>query len=311
MPAVNGILLIDKPEGMTSAAVVRAVKHILAEEKVGHLGTLDPFASGLLPICLGTGTKISQFLMVERKAYSGTIRLGVETDTFDSTGTVIKMSPVPLSDENTLRKLEAQFIGEQWQIPPMYSAIKRKGVPLYKLARQGIEIDREPRKVTIERLTLKATGTDTLSFSLGCSKGTYVRSLAADLGATLGCGAHLATLRRTEFGPFLVDQALSLSLLATRWEQRTLPVLSLEQALRHYRAVEITERIAVMLCQGRQEALREIAQEATTDEIVQLLGPEGELVAMVRHDHGEWKLLRVFSTLQLRGGMLRGTEDKI
>jgi tRNA pseudouridine55 synthase len=297
VPAVNGILLIDKPEGMTSAAVVREVKHTLGEEKVGHLGTLDPFASGLLPICLGAGTKISQFLMVERKAYSGTIRLGVETDTFDSTGMVIKTSPVPPIDEAILRKLEAQFTGEQWQTPPMYSAIKRQGVPLYKLARQGVEVDREPRQVTIEQLTLTTIDHDSLSFSLRCSKGTYVRSFAVDLGAALGCGAHLATLRRTEFGPFLVEQALPLSLLATHWEQKILSLLSLEQALRHYRAVAISPRVATMLRQGRQEALRELPQQAGPGEIVQLLGQNGELVAMVQCD-GEWKLLRVFSTLQ-------------
>jgi tRNA pseudouridine55 synthase len=308
VPPVNGILLIDKPEGMTSAAVVRAVKRVLAGEKVGHLGTLDPFAGGLLPVCLGTGTKISQFLMVERKAYSGTIRLGVETDTFDSTGVVIKTAPVPQNDEIILRKLEAQFTGEHWQTPPMYSAIKRKGVPLYKLARQGIEVDREPRKVTIEQLTLTSMGNDTLSFLLRCSKGTYVRSFAADLGTTLGCGAHLATLRRTEFGPFSVDQALPLTLVAARCEQRTLPVLSLEQALQHYRAVEITEEAALRLRQGRQEALREILHEATTGEIVRLLSPAGELVAMVQF-RGEWKLLRVFSTLQSEGGVVRGIGD--
>jgi len=308
VPPVNGILLIDKPEGMTSAAVVRVVKHVLAGEKVGHLGTLDPFAGGLLPICLGTGTKISQFLMVERKAYSGTIRLGVETDTFDSTGMVIKTAPVPQNDEITLRKLEAQFTGEHWQTPPMYSAIKRKGVPLYKLARQGIEVDREPRKVTIEQLTLTPMGNDTLSFLLRCSKGTYVRSFAADLGVTLGCGAHLATLRRTEFGPFSVDQALPLTLVAARCEQRTLPVLSLEQALQHYRAVEITEEAALRLRQGRQEALREILHEAKTGEIVQLISPRGDLVAMVQFQ-GEWKLLRVFSTLQSEDGVLRGIGD--
>jgi len=297
VPTINGILLIDKPEGITSAAVVREVKRILGEDKVGHLGTLDPFASGLLPICLGTGTKISQFLMGERKAYNGTIRLGVETDTFDSTGVPIKTSPVPKIDETTLQKLEAQLTGEQWQTPPMYSAIKRKGVPLYKLARQGIEVDREPRKVMIERLTLSAVTAELLSFSLNCSKGTYVRSLAVDLGVTLGCGAHLATLRRTEFGPFTVAQALPLTLLETHWKQDMLPLLSLEQALRHYRAIKITEPTAVILRQGRQEALRNIAQEAMPAEIVQLLGQNGELVAMVQFQ-GEWKLLRVFSTLQ-------------
>ena len=297
MPAVNGILLIDKPEGMTSAAVVRVVKKELGEEKVGHLGTLDPFASGLLPLCLGTGTKISQFLMGERKAYSGTIRLGVETDTFDCTGTVTKTTPVPLINDTLLRKLEQQFTGEQWQTPPMYSAIKRKGVPLYKLARQGIEVDRTPRQITITQFSLTSVSADTLSFSLDCSKGTYVRSLAVDLGATLGCGAHLATLRRTEFGPFTITQALALSLLTSAQAQQTLPLVSLEKALRHYRAISIAAQMVAMLRQGRQEVLRDLASEATPDEIVQLVGPNDELVAMVQFQ-GKWKLLRVFSTLQ-------------
>jgi len=295
--AVNGILLIDKPEGMTSAAVVRVVKKELGEEKVGHLGTLDPFASGLLPLCLGTGTKISQFLMGERKAYSGTIRLGVETDTFDRTGTVTKTSPVPLIDDTLLRKLEHQFTGEQWQTPPMYSAIKRKGVPLYKLARQGIEVDRAPRQIIITRFALISIGEDTLKFSLDCSKGTYVRSLAVDLGATLGCGAHLASLRRTEFGSFAVAQALDLSLLASAHAQQILPLVSLEKALQCYRAIAITPQMAAMLRQGRQEVLRDLTSDATPDEIMQLVGPNGELVAMVQF-HGEWKLLRIFSTLQ-------------
>jgi len=297
VPAVNGILLIDKPEGMTSAAVVRVVKKELGEEKVGHLGTLDPFASGLLPLCLGTGTKISQFLMGERKAYSGTIRLGVETDTFDCTGTVTKTTPVPLINDTLLRKLEQQFTGEQWQTPPMYSAIKRKGVPLYKLARQGIEVDRTPRQITITQFSLTSVSADTLSFSLDCSKGTYVRSLAVDLGATLGCGAHLATLRRTEFGPFTITQALALSLLTSAQAQQTLPLVSLEKALRHYRAISIAAQMVAMLRQGRQEVLRDLASEATPDEIVQLVGPNDELVAMVQFQ-GKWKLLRVFSTLQ-------------
>lgn len=308
MPAVNGILLIDKPEGMTSAGVVRVVKQTLGEEKVGHLGTLDPFASGLLPICLGAGTKIAQFLMVERKAYRGTIRLGVETDTFDRTGMVTQTSPVPLIDDVTLRTLATQFTGEQLQTPPMYSAIKRNGVPLYKLARQGIEVDREPRKVTIEQLTLTSIGEDTLSFALVCSKGTYVRSLAVDLGATLGCGAHLATLQRTEFGPFTITHAVALSLLTPGYALQSPSLLSLEQALQHYRAIPISERIATLLRQGRQEALREIPPGAKDDEIVQLLGSAEDLVAMVQFQR-EWKLLRVFSTLQSKDGVLREKQD--
>lgn len=297
MPAVNGILLIDKPEGMTSAAVVRVVKKELGEEKVGHLGTLDPFASGLLPICLGIGTKISQFLMSERKAYSGTIRLGVETDTFDRTGTVTKTTAVPQIDDLLLRKLEQQFTGEQLQTPPMYSAIKRNGVPLYKLARQGIEVDRAPRPITITHFSLTAVNAETLSFSLDCSKGTYVRSLAVDLGAALGCGAHLESLRRTEFGSFTISQALHLSLLVNAQAAQTLPLVSLENALRHYRAITLMPRGVAMLRQGRQEILREIAPCTNEGEIAQLVDTNGELVAMVQFQ-GEWTLLRVFSALQ-------------
>ncbi len=297
MPAVNGILLIDKPEGLTSAAVVRVVKKELGEEKVGHLGTLDPFASGLLPICLGTGTKISQFLMGERKAYSGTIRLGVETDTFDRTGTVTKTTAVPQIDDLLLRKLKQQFTGEQLQTPPMYSAIKRQGVPLYKLARQGIEVDRTPRQITITQFSLSALSAETLSFSLDCSKGTYVRSLAVDLGAALGCGAHLESLRRTEFGSFTISQALDLSLLTSARPQQTLPLVSLENALRHYRAIPVRPHGVTLLRQGRQEILREIAPSAADGEIAQLVDTNSELVAMVQF-HGEWKLLRVFSALQ-------------
>ena len=283
MPAVNGILLIDKPEGITSAGVVREVKRALAEEKVGHLGTLDPFASGLLPVCLGSGTKIAQFLMVEQKAYSGTIRLGVETDTFDSTGTVTQTSPVPDFNDDALRQLEAQFTGEQWQTPPMYSAIKRKGVPLYKLARQGIEVEREPRKVTIEQLVLARQSADTLGFSLVCSKGTYVRSLAVALGAALGGRAHLATLRRTAFGPFAIAQAVALSLVTAPQTRGPLPLLSLPDALLHYRAITIPERMTALLRQGRQETLLSLSANAINEEIIRLLSPTAGNVGIPRN----------------------------
>jgi tRNA pseudouridine55 synthase len=163
---VHGILLVDKPEGITSAAVVRAVKKALGIEKVGHLGTLDPFASGLLPICLGEGTKIAQFLMNEGKAYSGTIRLGIETDTYDATGTVTRTDAVPVITSTILRGLVQRFSGEYWQTPPMYSALKHRGTPLYKLARRGVEIEREPRKVIIDDFSLEAVDDSLIRFSL-------------------------------------------------------------------------------------------------------------------------------------------------
>jgi len=297
VPSANGILLIDKPEGMPSASVVRVVKKTLAEDKVGHLGTLDPFASGLLPLCLGVGTKIAQFLMTERKAYIGTIRLGIETDTLDGTGTITRTAAVPFYPPEALQDLQQQFSGDYWQTPPMYSALKRQGVPLYKLARRGIEVEREPRKVTIERFSLEPLGNDTLKFSLVCSKGTYVRSLAADLGVVLGCGAHLATLRRTEFGPFSIENAVSLAQLSDCLERGSLSVFSLVQALQHYRTLRLEPHAVARLRRGQQDILRDLPSVMAKDELAQLVSPDGELVAMVQENQGQWKLIRVFLTL--------------
>jgi tRNA pseudouridine55 synthase len=296
---LHGILLIDKPEGMTSAAVVRTVKKTLAVERVGHLGTLDPFASGLLPICLGEGTKIAQFLMVERKAYRGTIRLGAETDTYDITGTVTRTAPVPALSLESLQDMVHRFSGESWQTPPMYSALKRQGTPLYKLARRGVEIEREPRKIVIENFVLEAIEDSLLQFSLVCSKGTYIRTLAVDIGQALGCGAHLATLRRVGFGLFAIEQTVPLDECAPLWERRTLPVLSLTAALQHYPAVVITTEVATLVRQGRQEILSQVLPEPNDlSEPTQMLGPDGTLVAMVQHRDGQWQFLRVFSALQ-------------
>lgn len=290
---LNGVLLIDKPEGLTSAEVVRVVKKNLRAQKVGHLGTLDPFASGLLPLCLGAATKIAQFLMAEHKAYTGTIRLGVETDTLDSTGAIMRTAPVPLHEPAVLRDLERRFSGEYWQTPPMYSALKRDGVPLYKLARRGMVVEREPRKVIIETLTLTDAGDDTLHFSVACSKGTYIRSLAADLGTALGCGAHLLTLRRTVFGPFSENEAIPLSLLPDHLTCGTLPLLSLSQALCHYRKLPISLRMATELRHGRQAMLENLPQIGSEQEVVQLLSEDGELVALARRETEHWRLVRV------------------
>jgi tRNA pseudouridine55 synthase len=296
---LHGILLIDKPEAMTSAAVVRTVKKTLAVERVGHLGTLDPFASGLLPICLGEGTKIAQFLMAEQKAYCGTIRLGVETDTYDTTGTITRIAAVPVLTPVVLQELVQRFSGESWQTPPMYSALKHHGTPLYKLARRGIEVEREPRKVMIENFLLVAVDDGSLQFSLTCSKGTYMRTLAVDIGQALGCGAHLATLRRTGFGPFVIENAVPLSHCIDLLGREILPLLSLTAALRHYPAVVVATEVVTLLRQGRQEVLPQVlAEPHETNEPTQLLGPDGELVAMVQHRDEQWQFLRVFAALQ-------------
>jgi tRNA pseudouridine55 synthase len=287
---VNGVLLVDKPEGLSSAEIVRVVKKRLAAEKVGHLGTLDPFASGLLPLCLGTATKLAQFLMAERKTYTGTIKLGVETDTLDATGVITATALVPPSEPTILQDLERRFSGDYWQTPPMYSALKRNGVPLYKFARRGIEVDRAPRKVTIEKIRLEQVADDILRFSLSCSKGTYVRSLAADLGAVLGCGAHLLTLRRTSFGPFQVSAAVRWPLPA---DGDILPFLSLSQALGHYRSIALVPQAVLQLRHGQQDVLHDLPSSAVPGEIVRLLSSTGEAVAVVQWQEGQWRLVRV------------------
>jgi tRNA pseudouridine55 synthase len=289
---LNGILLIDKPEGLSSAAVVRLVKKAFALEKIGHLGTLDPFASGLLPLCLGTGTKIAQFLIAERKAYTGTIRLGIETDTLDVTGAVTRITPVPSYGEDTLRDLEQRFLGDYQQTPPMYSALKRNGVPLYKLARRGVVVEREPRTVHIEQFSLAPLAHDTLQFSVTCSKGTYVRVLAADLGAALGCGAHLAALCRTQFGEFSITAALPLQKVLEKCELRA-SLLSPAQAMRQYPAVRISSELAARLRRGQQEALRSLPKATDEQKIASLLDPNAELVAVVENRNGQWRLVRV------------------
>lgn len=293
MSRLNGILLVDKPAGCSSAEVVRVVKKRLAVDKIGHIGTLDPFATGLLPLCLGTGTKVAQFLVAGRKTYTGTIRLGSETDTCDATGTITRTAPVPPCGPEVLQDLQRRFSGEYWQTPPMYSALKRQGTPLYKLARCGAVVEREARKVSIEEFTLVQTEKDTLGFSLSCSKGTYIRSLAADLGAALGCGAHLVTLRRTACGPFTVSAAIPFSVLST-WRTGDIPpLLSPAQALRDYRAVSVSAAVAERLRHGQQDTLRMLPCAESLGERVRLLSVAGELIAVAEWQHGQWRLVRV------------------
>ncbi len=210
---VHGILLLDKPVGITSNAALQKVKRLYFAKKAGHTGSLDPLASGLLPICLGEATKISSFLLDSDKAYDGTCQLGVKTTTGDAEGEVLQTKPVPALDENKLLPILEQFVGQQEQIPPMHSAIKVDGQPLYKLAHQGLEIERKPRQVEIYSLELLEIMDDSFRFSLRCSKGTYVRTLVEDIGEILGCGAHLSALRRTGVGQFSLENAVTLEQL--------------------------------------------------------------------------------------------------
>jgi tRNA pseudouridine55 synthase len=229
--ALDGALLIDKPAGPTSHDVVDRIRRKFGIRKVGHCGTLDPNATGLLIIVLGRGTKLSERLMSDDKVYEGTIRFGEATDSYDCDGEVTGTKPVPPLTVEQLNEAAAPFIGDVMQIPPMVSAIKKNGVPLYKLARKGVEVEREARLVHVYNFRFTEYAEPLGTFRLACTKGTYVRSVAHELGQKLGCGAHLATLRRSGAGKFDVADALPLKTILemsqSQLESRVIPFLKL------------------------------------------------------------------------------------
>src|SRR5258708_2742266 len=208
--ALDGAILIDKPPGPTSHDVVDVIRRHFAIKKVGHCGTLDPNASGLLIIVLGRGTKLSEKLMSDDKVYEGTMKFGESTNSYDADGELAASLPVPAMTLDQLNEMAATFVGDQMQIPPMVSAVKKDGVPLYKLARKGIEVEREPRLIHIYTFRFSAYAEPIGQFRLACTKGTYVRTIAHEMGQKAGCGAHLATLRRVTSGKFDVAQAAPL-----------------------------------------------------------------------------------------------------
>ena len=207
---VNGILNINKPKGLTSRQVVDRVRRIFGMPKAGHGGTLDPDATGVLLVCLGKATKLFEALQAGEKEYEGTLTLGITTDTMDASGKIIQTSEISSVTEEQIIAAFKQFEGEIEQIPPMFSAIKHKGRPLYKLARKGIKIERPPRIVTIHHLEILKIQKPEVTFRVSCSKGTYIRVLASDIGTAIGCGAHLLSLTRTRSGIFTLSNAISL-----------------------------------------------------------------------------------------------------
>jgi tRNA pseudouridine55 synthase len=232
--ALDGAILIDKPAGPTSHDVVDAIRRKFGIKKVGHCGTLDPNATGLLIIVLGRGTKLSERLMGDDKVYEGTIKFGETTDSYDCDGEILETKSVPTLTLEQLNEEAAKFIGDQMQMPPMVSAIKKNGVPLYKLARKGIEVEREARLVHIYNFRFTSYAVPLGQFRVACTKGTYIRSIAHDLGQKLGCGAHLTTLRRSASGKFDVADALPLDtilkLTTAELEKRVMPFLKLAAA---------------------------------------------------------------------------------
>ncbi len=252
---ISGILLLDKPSGMTSNAALQMVKRAFNANKAGHTGSLDPLATGLLPICLGEATKVSGFLLDSDKAYLATCKLGVTTRSADAEGEVLETRPVPELDESQVRQVLNDFAGEIEQVPPMHSALKVNGTPLYKLAHQGEEIERASRRVTIHKLEILRLEGDELDIEVHCSKGTYIRTLAEDIGEALGCGAHVSALRRSRSGPFRLDEAVSLEEIQHMAEDgaHTLDplLLPVERALDSWPEVQLTENSAYYLLQGQ------------------------------------------------------------
>lgn len=229
---VDGVLLLDKPIGLTSNDALQKARRLFSAAKGGHTGTLDPLASGLLPLCFGEATKFSADLLDADKTYEAVLRLGVTTDSGDAEGQVTATLPVSVS-ETDIEDVLPRFLGAIQQIPPMHSALKRNGRPLYELARKGIEVEREPRAVVIHAINLLGFDGDTLSLRVACSKGTYIRVLAADIGEALGCGAHLAALRRTVVGSLDLARAVSLAELEALDESDRLQCLQPVDALLH------------------------------------------------------------------------------
>jgi tRNA pseudouridine55 synthase len=299
------LLVIDKPCGPTSFAVVKRVRALLGKrrEKVGHGGTLDPFASGVLPICIGEGTKVLPFLLNADKAYEAVVRFGVETDTLDVTGKVVAEHGVGDLSATAIEEALTAFRGPIEQVPPMYSALKRNGRPLYAYARAGETVERAARRVTIHELEMVAfEEPDRARVRVRCSKGTYIRSLAADLGTRLGVGAHLVELRRTASGPFRLDQSMTLDEMVARIaDGRPLPSLSLLEALAHLPAANVDESQALVLARGQRMDWAVLSGGGVlVGPVCAVLNSEGgpALVAVVAQNaDGTVKILRGF-----RGG---------
>lgn len=275
---VDGVLLLDKPQGMSSNGALQKARWLFNAAKAGHTGTLDPMASGLLPLTFGEATKFSQMLLDADKTYVATVQLGVETDTGDAEGVVLATRPIEAGEE-ALREVLARFVGDIEQVPPMYSALKRDGKPLYEYARAGIEVERAARRVRIHALRLLRFDGGHFDIEVACSKGTYIRTLAMDIGAALGCGAHLSALRRTRIGAFDIADALALETIeGEEGAARDLLLAPADALVAGFARLDLSAAETRAMLQG--QALR---HEQGGAGLVRLYGPPGFLGL------GEWK----------------------
>ena len=300
MRGVNGVLIVDKPTGITSYDVVRELKMVMPGTKIGYLGTLDPLATGVLPVLLGEGTKLAPFLEEGTKVYEATLILGVTTDTQDREGKVLQSMNVSDYDLSPHRVEEViqQFKGKIMQLPPMYSALKHRGEPLYKLARRGREVQRAPREVEIYELHIIEIDPPVIRLHVECSKGTYIRTLGHDMGEQLGCGAHLTALRRRLNGPFEIEDALSLADIKelSKAGKLTERIIPLPEAVNFMPSVAIDEDEARTISSG--QAIQVPGAEEEEKMVRVLLGKGGGLVAVGKIQREEERCvvrpLRVF-----------------
>ena len=284
-----GFLVIDKPVGLSSFDVIRRVRRILGERRLGHCGTLDPLASGVLPIALGQATRLVQFVMSGAKSYRTTFQLGVTTDTQDASGMVLNERPVNNFDISTLTATLNRFLGDIEQLPPMYSALKKDGVPLYKLARKGIEVERTKRQITVYSIRLIQIELPQVTIEVDCSKGTYIRTLVNDIGELLGCGAHVTSLRRLSTGPFSLCNSVTLDKLEDSGASCILPPTS---GLKGYQSVELTEEGARRLSFGIPPSLSMVSSARLESEEIVLIMRNSALAAIARFDPSHVRELR-------------------
>jgi len=295
---LDGFFIIDKQAGVTSHDIVAMVRRAIGQKKVGHTGTLDPFATGVLPVAVGEGTKTIQFLDESVKEYRAVLKLGISTDTQDLTGSVTRERDWSGLEVGDLERLLPRFTGKLSQLPPMFSALKRDGVPLYKLARAGVEVEREERQVEIHSLRFDWIRLPEAAFTVRCSRGTYVRTLADDIGEALGCGAHLLELRRSQSGLFREAEAISIDTLRACADPATL-LFPLDRALAHLKAFELTADGGKKLANGVAPGEKELPDKALLslfpDEQVRLF-VAGRFAAVARYDKVRGlRLSRVFN----------------
>lgn len=272
---VDGIVLLDKPEGVTSNGLLQQVRRVYNAKKAGHTGALDPFATGLLPICLGEATKVSGLLLDANKRYQATLKLGVATDTADKEGQPVLDAPIPVLDITNVTAVLQSLTGELEQVPPMYSALKYQGKPLYEYARQGIEIERPARRVTLFELTLLDLGTDEIRFEVFCSKGTYVRTLGEEIAVRLGTVGHLTQLRRIQTGALMADAMHPLSVVEQAPQDYLQP---LDLPLAHLEAVSLDAKETDWVQHGGM-----LSKDRPKTDLVRFYNPDGQFIGV-----GEW-----------------------